>query len=289
MFTSVPNSFVSDVTASASEVNANFDAIVNGLSDGTKDIGVLAGTFTGAIDANSTLQVAGAFTASSTARFAGAATFSGAVYAGSTLQCTGAATFSAAVYAGGTLQCTGAATFSGAVYAASTLQCTGNATFSGNVYNAGTLQNTGAATFSGAVYALSTLNCTGNATFSAEVGELVDYSDSTVVSGLTGTVSKKLKIRKIGKSRVAYFRMYGSSISNILRFTLGENVASMSAGWPYFTNPVPAGNGTDRTGLVVVSQGVSTVFAYPSDDWGITSWISNTIAILQGSLNYEVD
>lgn len=56
-FTSVNYTFSNSTTADATQVNQNFTDLVNGLSDGTKDISVNAGTFAGnvSISGNTTL------------------------------------------------------------------------------------------------------------------------------------------------------------------------------------------------------------------------------------------
>jgi hypothetical protein len=56
-FTAVTYTFANSTTSDASQVNQNFTDIINGLSDGTKDISVNAGTFAGnvSISGNSTL------------------------------------------------------------------------------------------------------------------------------------------------------------------------------------------------------------------------------------------
>lgn len=51
-FTSVTNTFVNGQSADATEVNTNFTDIINGLSDGTKDANMAAGTFAGAVTCN---------------------------------------------------------------------------------------------------------------------------------------------------------------------------------------------------------------------------------------------
>ena len=122
-------SFASGATISAAEFNTNFGEITDGLSDGTKAIGVGAVTAASHVDLNSTLQVASA------------ATFSGPVYAESTFRATGGATFSGAVAFGSTVSypSTLATTFTSAVYTDSTFRNTGGATFSGAVEMAGVL------------------------------------------------------------------------------------------------------------------------------------------------------
>lgn len=57
---SVPNEFTNGTAADATEVNANFDAITDGLSDGTKDITVSAATINGALTANGAVTLGNA-------------------------------------------------------------------------------------------------------------------------------------------------------------------------------------------------------------------------------------
>jgi hypothetical protein len=57
---SVPNSFTNGTAADATEVNANFDAITNGLGDGTKDISVSAITAAGATTLNGAVTLGNA-------------------------------------------------------------------------------------------------------------------------------------------------------------------------------------------------------------------------------------
>ena len=94
-YTSVTWSFSNNTVTDATKVNTNFTDIVNGLSDGTKDINVSAGTFAGAV------AVAGNF-AIATNKFSVVAASGNTAIAG-TLEVTGASTF------------TGAATFTGGV------------------------------------------------------------------------------------------------------------------------------------------------------------------------------
>ena len=48
-FPSVTNTFVNGQSADATEVNTNFTDVINGFSDGTKDLNMSAGTFAGAV------------------------------------------------------------------------------------------------------------------------------------------------------------------------------------------------------------------------------------------------
>jgi len=132
-------SFASGATISAAEFNTNFGEITDGLSDGTKAIGVGAVTAASHVDLNSTLQVASA------------ATFSGPVYTESTFRATGGATFSGTVAFGNTVQYSAASTYSAAVYTNSTFRNTGGATFSAAV-NINTLTVSQPSTFSSVVY-----------------------------------------------------------------------------------------------------------------------------------------
>jgi hypothetical protein len=56
-YTSVTNTFTNGTTASASQVNQNFTDIINGLSDGTKDVNINAATLAGnlIVNGNTTL------------------------------------------------------------------------------------------------------------------------------------------------------------------------------------------------------------------------------------------
>jgi hypothetical protein len=51
-FPSVTNTFVNGQSADAGEVNTNFTDVINGFSDGTKDLSMSAGTFAGALTCN---------------------------------------------------------------------------------------------------------------------------------------------------------------------------------------------------------------------------------------------
>lgn len=61
-YPSVTYSFTNGTTADASQVNTNFLDLINGISDGTKDISVSAGTFGGALAANGTISLNNAVT-----------------------------------------------------------------------------------------------------------------------------------------------------------------------------------------------------------------------------------
>lgn len=99
-FPSVTNTFVNGTTADADEVNQNFSDIIDGVSDGTKDIeianatisGVLA--LTGAATLSSTLDMTGDLDINSNFTVAAA---TGNTVVGGTLQVTGAATTSSSL------------------------------------------------------------------------------------------------------------------------------------------------------------------------------------------------
>lgn len=188
MYTTISNTFTSGTTASASEVNTNFTDLVNGISDGTKDIYVSNATFAGSLDIAGNMNVAGTTTfsgavqADSTVRFAGAVTHSAAVYNDSTVRFTGGATFSGAVDVAGSFTASAAARFMGAVYHGSTAQFSDAVTHSGAVYHDSTARFTGATTYSAAAYFGSTAQFTGATTHSAAA-----YFDST--ARFTGAVT----------------------------------------------------------------------------------------------------
>lgn len=61
-YTAVTNSFTNGTTASASEVNQNFTDIINGLSDGTKDLSIAAITAAGTATFNGAITLGNATT-----------------------------------------------------------------------------------------------------------------------------------------------------------------------------------------------------------------------------------
>lgn len=61
-YPSVTYTFANDTTADAAEVNTNFTDIINGFSDGTKDLNMNAGTFAGAVTFNGNVTVGNATT-----------------------------------------------------------------------------------------------------------------------------------------------------------------------------------------------------------------------------------
>lgn len=312
-FISKTTSFVSGTTISASQVNTNFDDLVNGLSDGTKDIGINAATFTGAVDANSTLQVAGALTASSTARFAGAVTASAAVYALSTLQCTGALTASGTATVSGALTASSTASFAGAVYNESTTRLSGALTASGAIYGLSTLQCSGALTasstarFSGAVtasaavYANSTLQCTDTAVLSGAVylgndihnsgaNNPIDWTASAAISGFTGTCNNAIYYRRVGKQRTYYFRLWATSgVSDTCGFSVADtSIVGGTADSLYNRVCVlTKDSSTWAIGHASLGPGDKAVVFYNLP--GASSWTAGAAREVQGQLSYEVD
>ena len=61
-YPSVTYTFANDTTADAAEVNTNFTDLINGFSDGTKDLNMNAGTFAGAVTFNGNVTVGNATT-----------------------------------------------------------------------------------------------------------------------------------------------------------------------------------------------------------------------------------
>jgi len=59
-YTSVTYTFSNGTTADATQVNQNFTDIINGLSDGTKDISINAGTLAGTLTANGNVNLGNA-------------------------------------------------------------------------------------------------------------------------------------------------------------------------------------------------------------------------------------
>lgn len=179
-FPSVTNTFVNGTDADADEVNKNFADIIDGVSDGTKDISVAVATVA------STLNVAGTATLSSALNVAGSvavntnkftvAAASGNTVVAGTLGVSGNSTLS------GNLVVNGTTTLNGDTTIADDVNFTGNfavntnkftvASSTGNTTIAGTLGVTGATTLaglgvttlsaSGAVSLSSTLGVTGN-------------------------------------------------------------------------------------------------------------------------------
>jgi hypothetical protein len=249
-------SFTSGTTISASQVNTNFDDIFNGVSDGTKDVSVNNATFAGGIDANGVMSVAGALTASSTARFSGAVTASAAVYAMSTLQCTGALTASST------------ASFAGAVYNEGGMRTTGAASF------------VNAVTFDGKVYANDDIcaNTTNN-----------PYVTTAVISGFTGTInSRYISFFARGKERKCHFLIDASSgVSNAASMVLPTSIASTINNG---TLAVPINCGDATTSIVGMAyiNGTNVTF-YNSPATSGNNWTSGTSRSVRGTLCYEVD
>jgi hypothetical protein len=158
-FPSVTNLFVNGTDADADEVNKNFADIIDGVSDGTKDISVAVATVA------STLNVAGTTTLSSALNVAGSvavntnkftvAAASGNTVVAGTLGVTGNSTLT------GNLAVNGTTTLNGDVSITDDANFTGNfavntnkftvAASTGNTVVAGTLAVTGASTFTGAI------------------------------------------------------------------------------------------------------------------------------------------
>jgi cytoskeletal protein CcmA (bactofilin family) len=189
----IVNTFVSGVTASANDVNTNFSDLVNGISDGTKDVYVRNATFAGALDVAGGAQFAGAVTfsgtmqADSTVRFSGGATFSGAVAMGSTVSHGGA------VYNESTTRFGGGATFSGAAAFSNTVVFSGATTHGAAAYFENTARFSGATTHSAAAYFDSTARFTGTATFSGGIqigtGTISTYTTGQFTFVISGNMA----------------------------------------------------------------------------------------------------
>jgi len=211
----VTNTFVNGTTADATEVNQNFADVIDGVSDGTKDINVSAAVIgstlsvTGGASFVSTLGVTGnlsvntdKFTVSGATGntvVAGTLSVTGNVSLTGTINSTGdfsvnTTKFTVSASTGntvvaGTLSVTGTSTLSGTLEATGGLTVNTNkftvAAATGNTVVAGTLNVTGASTVaaltaSGALIASSTL---------ASTGDLAVATNKFTVAAATGNVS----------------------------------------------------------------------------------------------------
>lgn len=171
--------------------------------------------FAGATTFSGTVDVAGAFTASSTARFANAATFSAAVYTDSTLRNTAGATFLAAV-AVNSLTVSNAATFSSTVQMAGALTASSTARFADATTFSSTVDVAGAFTAS------STARFSGAATFSAGVNvQSVSFASGTLnyASGSTSVLILVHGGANEGCTAIVDYQKIGSFIIANLRFS----------------------------------------------------------------------
>jgi hypothetical protein len=291
-FIAKTNSFTSGSTISASQVNANFDDFVNGLSDGTKSIGVDSATFGGAIDANSTLQVAGATTLSSTVRVAGAATFSGAMTVAGTLQCAGALTASSTAQFTGDIL--GTASFASNVNVRGTtilygstllpsvaqLVTTQPASFGGNAFFEAEIQINGGVdkpvTFLSSVYTNGDL-CANTAN---------PYVTTATITGFSGNVTRAMAIYGRGKGRNFYFNVTcDSGVSNrasIMLPTACVNQSSIA-----FTNPIVCIDASTYTiGYAIVEGGSTELKLWTNAGGG--GWTTGATRSVYGTLQYEV-
>lgn len=266
-YPTVTNSFTSGTTISASQMNTNFSEVINGVSDGTKDIRVNNATFSGDVDANGALFVQGNAYLSSSVQVAANATVVGSITAA-------AITVSGAVAAQSTLTVTGAATFSSTVEVGSTLRTTGAATFSGAMYVAGS------AFMSGSVFANADINANNTAN---------PYVTTAVITGFTGTVTRYISFYGRGKDRKCHFDIQATSgVSNAAGMTLPTSIASTLNNGT-LVSPITCQDGsTSIIGCAYISGANVTFFNSPSTTGN--NWTSGTAQRwVRGTLHYEVD
>lgn len=224
-YTAVTNTFTSGVTASAADVNRNFTDLVNGLSDGTKDIYVNNGSFAGGASFAGSVSVVNNATVNGNIIASGSMNITGGTVLQSTLKNTGPSTFS------GTVNIVGAA------YNESTLRVTDNATFSAAVAVASTLRTTGNATFSAAVAIGSTLNTVGTATFSGNVtvGANLIVASSITLTGGTATIAN-LDVSNFGYCGASMTAGYAQLSSAKCLGSFSANSLVVSAGASFLSN-----------------------------------------------------
>lgn len=194
-YVSIPNTFVNLTTADATDVNANFTALGNGISDGASDINVSSGTF------GKSVSVAGSLQAASCSTLTGTLTVAGYASVGGSLTVLGSENI------------TGSLTVSGSARVTNSLTVSGTATALGAVSVGGSLSVAGACTVS------STMIVSGNALIAGSM---------TVATTLTvGTISGTVQAAGIAK---AWARM---AANGNLTAATGITDATRTAGGQY--------------------------------------------------------